>query len=103
MTVVLEPRTHHVILHVEGALRAPVPGALRRDVETLLGHGARAIRLDLSRLSDLDAAGVGELICVFNTAHAAGGTLAIARPSARVTHLLGRAGVLSILAGEAQA
>jgi anti-anti-sigma factor len=103
MTVVLEARTYDSILHVDGALRAPLNRELRHSVEALLGRGTRAILLDLSRLSDIDAAGVGELVRVYNTSSAAGSTLGIAQPGARVKRLLDLAGVLSILAAEAQA
>lgn len=103
MTVVLEPLTHSAVIYVEGVLRAPLNGELSQQVQARLCRGAPLIRLDLSRLSALDAAGVGELVRVFNMTSAAGRALEIAQPSARVTQLLDLAGVLSILAAETQA
>ena len=49
-------------IEVEGTLRAPLSADLRHSVETLLRRGHRCILLNLARLSDIDAAGIGELL-----------------------------------------
>jgi len=72
---------------------------LSQRVQSLLSDGERRILLDLSRLSDIDAAGVGELVRAFNTTSAAGGVLQIAHASRRVRKVLQIAGVLKILTG----
>ena len=87
------------MLCVEGTLRAPVDGVLRSTVESLFHSGARRVVLDLSGVSDIDAAGVGELIRLFDMAAAAGGAVEIAKVSPHVHHLLDVAGVLGILSG----
>ena len=97
MMAALEQCTHRSILEVEGTLRAPVNAELSQRVQALLARGERRILLDLSRLSDMDAAGVGELVRAFNTTSAAGGILQIVDASRRVRQLLNIAGVLKLL------
>jgi anti-anti-sigma regulatory factor len=96
-TNLLDRSPQLAILQIEGALRAPVHGDLSRRVGSLLASGERQIELDLTRLSDLDAAGIGELIVAFNTATAACGTLQVTQPSRRVRTMLEAVGVLPLL------
>jgi anti-sigma B factor antagonist len=86
-----------VVLRLEGTLRAPVDSVLRSRVESLLQGGVRRVLLDLSGVSNIDAAGVGELIHLYNTAAAAGGVLEIWRMSPHVRRVLDVAGVLERL------
>ena len=72
-------------------------GDLSGRVRSLLATGERCIRLDLTGLSDIDAAGIGELIAAFNIATAASGTLQVTQASRRVRTLLEAAGVLRLL------
>lgn len=88
------------ILRLQGPLRVPVGEELRRGVHTLLRRGGRRILLDLSRVSALDAGGVGELVHVYNMTNAAGGVLRIEEASARASELLGRAGLFDLLSGD---
>jgi anti-anti-sigma regulatory factor len=81
-------------VHVFGQLRAPGTGALRRAVTALLLDGERHILLDLAALTDLDAAGIGELVTLSNMTTAAGGTLEITCAPTPVRGLLDDAGVL---------
>ena len=103
MTDPLEQCAHRSILEVEGTLRVPVNSELSQRIRALLSCGERRILLDLSRLSDIDAAGVGELVRAFNTTSAAGGVLQIAHASRRVRQLLDIAGVLKLLTAGAEA
>ena len=84
-------------VHVHGALRAPVNNELRRSVCALLSRGERQIRLDLAAVPDVDAAGVGEIVRVFNMARGASGTVRIAGAGRRVRQLLDLAGLLDRL------
>jgi anti-anti-sigma factor len=84
-------------LRLDGALRTPVDVVLRSRVESLLQDGVRRVLLDLSGVSDIDAAGVGELIHVFNMVAAAGGVLEIGRMSPHVRRVLDVAGVHGLL------
>jgi anti-anti-sigma factor len=97
MTPVLEACTRRSILEVEGALRAPVSSRLSRRVQALLDRGERLILLDVSPVSDIDAAGVGELVRVFKSTSAAGGALRLAHASGRVRRLLQVAGLLKLM------
>src|SRR5215510_2930242 len=75
-------------LEVVGSLRHPVSTELRHEVAELVGLGERHILLDLTRLSDIDAAGIGELVRVFNITRSAGGRLRVANATRRVRRLL---------------
>jgi anti-anti-sigma factor len=89
--------TVHPIITVEGALRVPLDAHVRQRVHALLRGGARRVRLDLSRLSSIDAAGVGELVSAFNATKAAGGVLDISHASRRVRRILEVTGVYTLL------
>ena len=97
MAEVLERPACAASVRVIGQLRAPGTGALRRAVTALLLDGERHILLDLTALTDLDAAGIGELVCVWNMTTAAGGTLQIARPRTSVRRLLDAVALLPVL------
>ena len=97
MAEVLERPACPASVRVIGQLRAPGTGALGRAVTALLLDGERHILLDLTALIDLDAAGIGELVCVWNMTTAAGGTLQIARPRASVRRLLDAVALLPVL------
>jgi anti-anti-sigma factor len=90
-----EPRS--ALLRVEGTLRAPVDVVLRSRVESLLHDGVRRVLLDLSRVANIDAAGVGELIHIYNASAAAGGAIEIARLGPHVRRMLDVTGVLGLL------
>jgi anti-sigma B factor antagonist len=83
-----EPGGRASILHVTGTLRAPAHTMLLRRVEARLARGERRLVLDLGGLSEIDAAGLGELVRAFNRTTAAGGVLEITRPNRRVRALL---------------
>lgn len=85
------------VVHLEGALRAPVDCGLRSQVGALLGRGERQILLDLSHVPDVDAAGVGELVRVHNTTAAAGGVLRVEHAGGHVREVLTRVGLYELL------
>ena len=97
MTALLARPPSAATVYVFGQLRAPGTSALRRAVTALLLSGERHILLDLTALTDLDGAGIGELVNVSNMATAAGGTLQIACARASVRRLLDMVGVLRVL------
>jgi len=84
-------------LEVEGALRHPVSRELRHQVAALVGLGERQILVDLTRLSDIDAAGVGELVRAFNITRNAGGVLQIANANRRVRQILQASGLSRVM------
>lgn len=97
MATVVERPACAATVRVIGQLRAPGTRALRRAVTALLLDGERHILLDLAAVTDLDAAGIGELVHVSNLTTAAGGTLQIVRADASVRRLLDRVGLLRVL------
>ena len=85
------------IVRVGSRLRTPVSAELRHRVETLLRRGDRRILLDLAAVSDLDAAGLGELVRAYNVTIAANGVLRVAHAFGRVRELLDRVGLFDLL------
>lgn len=88
------------VIYVEGTLQTPVGVRLAGRIETVIRRGVRRIRLDLSRLSSIDAAGVGELMTSFMAAKSAGGVLDISKTNSRVRRILEAAGVFTLLSGD---
>jgi anti-anti-sigma factor len=93
------PKRAHIV-HVEGTLRTPVSRVLRHNVRTLLLRGERRIVLDLSAVSRIDAAGVGELIRTYNMTAVTDGALRIVNATAWVREMLERAHLFDVLSGE---
>lgn len=87
------------IVHVEGTLGTPVSHVLRHNVASLLRRGERRIVLDLSAVSRIDAAGIGELVRAFNTTAAVNGRLRIVNATAWVRQILERAQLFGVLSG----
>jgi anti-anti-sigma factor len=85
------------IISLNGPFRAPVTGELRHRILARLRHGERTIVLDLSRVSSIDAAGVGQLVRAYNVTTASRGTLRIVHATRWVRELLERAGLFSLL------
>ena len=85
-------------VRVIGQLGAPGTSALRRAVTAVLQDGERHLLVDLTALTDLDAAGLDELVYVSNMTTGAGGTLQIACPRMSVRRLLDEVGLLRVLA-----
>lgn len=91
--------SHEVrIVCLEGSIRVPLNRELRHAIRRLLQTGAREIVLDLTRVSAIDAAGVGELVRAYNMTSSLNGVLRIANASSRVRKILERAGLFGLLA-----
>jgi anti-anti-sigma factor len=88
------------VVRVEGTLRTPISRVLRDNVRTLLRRGERRIVLDLSTVSRIDAAGVGEIIRTFNMTAAVNGVLRIVNATTWVREMLERAHLFDLLNGE---
>jgi anti-anti-sigma factor len=100
MPVLLGPCRRQVcVVYVDGPLRVPLTHDLRHSVKALLRRGDANIVLDLSRVSRVDAAGIGELVRVYNMAAAANGLLQIVQPTPWVRDVLARVRLLDILSG----
>ena len=94
-------RSDLFVLDGDGSLRAPRRGDLLPRVRALLRRGERRILLDLTGVSVLDAAGLGELVRAYNLARAANGMLRVLAPAGRVRTLLSRVGLLELLTTDA--
>lgn len=97
MMATLSPCARVSIIQLDGTLRAPVDRWLSRNVQARLDRGERRIIVDLSQLTAIDAAGIGELVRALNVAAAAGGALRVVQPQARVRRLLQIAGLVEAL------
>jgi len=93
------PTRAHIV-RVKSSLGIPGSRALRHRVRALLRRGERRIVLDLSAVSRIDAAGVGELIRAFNMTAAVNGALRVVNATAWVREILERAHVFEVLSGE---
>ena len=85
------------VLYLEGALRAPLDGELRRNVRRLLRRRERNIVVDLARVSRIDAEGVSELVRAYKMASAAQSVLQIVNATSWVRQTLERVGLFGIL------
>lgn len=88
---------HRVVLYLKGPLRMPLNGDLKQNVRVLLRQGARLVVLDLSGVPKIDAAGVGELVRVFNLTTSEGRVLQVVGATARVRKILERVGLFGVL------
>lgn len=80
-------------VRVIGQLRAPGTSALRRAVTALLLDGERHILVDLAALTDLDTAGLGELVYLSTMTTGAGATFEVACSRGSVRRVLDEVGL----------
>ena len=85
------------IISLHGPFHAPVTRELRHRILAQLRRGERVVILDLSRVSSIDAAGVGQLVRAYNVTRASRGTLRIVHTTRWVRELLERAGLFRLL------
>ena len=97
MTVVMKLDAGVSVVCVDGPLRSPVSSRMRSTVRAHLERGERNIVLDLNRVSEIDAAGLSELVDAYNMTAAAGGVLRITHPTTRVREFLDRVGLFDLL------
>ena len=95
--VTSEPDSRSAVLRLDGTLQTPIDGVLRSTVDSLFDSGVRRVLLDLSGVSSIDAAGVGELVHIFTAAASVGGVLEIERMSSHVRRVLEITGVRWLL------
>jgi anti-anti-sigma factor len=104
MTTVLGPCCEgFCTVYVDGPLVVPVNPDLLTRVRTLLLRGRRGIVLDLSRVSRIDAGGVGELVRAYKIAGAADVSLRIVRTTKWVRETLERVGLFDLLSWDDEA
>lgn len=85
----LEPRGGARVLEFSGRLTfGPESEARYEELRVLVEQGTRHLILDLSRVPDLDSAGIGFLVTCLTTVLRVDGTLSLAAPSNRVLYAL---------------
>jgi anti-anti-sigma factor len=87
-------------MRLDGPLHASLGLQLWRRVHQMLCSGTRRIVLDLSRVTDIDAAGIGELVRAYNLTSAANGALRVTQVPARIRDLLVRVGLFDLLSDD---
>jgi anti-anti-sigma factor len=100
MTVNEETLERISVVQLEGPLRTPVSPSLQQEVEARLSRGERTLVINLAAVNDVDAAGVGELVRVFNMAIAEGGILRLTHVAPRIREVLQRLGLSLLLYGD---
>ena len=97
MTVTQDSLERISVVQVEGPLRTPVSPSLQREVQARLSRGERTLVINLAAVNDIDAAGVGELVRVFNMAIAEGAVLRLTRVAPRIREVPHRLGLSQLL------
>src|SRR5262245_66419901 len=98
MTVLLGPCSDRFCtVYIDGPLVAPLKSELRTRIRALLRRGERTIVLDMSRVSLIDAAGVGELVRTYNIACRMDVGLRIVHTTKWVRATLARVGLFDLL------
>jgi anti-anti-sigma factor len=100
MTVNEETLERISVVQLEGPLRTPVSPSLQQEVEARLSRGEWTLVINLAAVNDIDAAGVGELVRVFNMAIAEGAILRLTHVSPRIREVLQRLGLSLLLYGD---
>jgi len=85
------------VLYIDRPLRVPIDAQVRHCVKALLRRGERDVVLDLTGVTNIDAAGVGELVRAHNMARAVNGTVHVVNATAWVRQLIERAGLGELL------
>jgi anti-sigma B factor antagonist len=97
MHVELRKQDDVVMVDLSGKLTAGLGDQILRDsVDELLAEGWKKILLNLSRITFLDSAGVGELVSSLRTAQRFGAALKVVNTSQRVQSTLYIARLLPI-------
>lgn len=72
-TTTLSPTAH--VVHLDGVLTAVTYPALEKELQRLIGEGAKLIVLDVKGLTFLASTGIRVLLQTFKTLRASGGDL----------------------------
>jgi anti-anti-sigma factor len=98
MTAVRGPCSRNTrLVYAQGPLRVPLGHDWQDTLRAYLRRGDRVFVLDLTRVTSIDAAGVGELVRAHNLTAAASGSFAIVNANAWVREMLDRAGLSGVL------
>ena len=97
LTVVSGPSVHRGRQRrLDHPCRVTLTGELRHQVHALLRRGERRIVLDAGQLTSIDAAGIGQLVRVYNVTRAANGGMTLLNASWRVRDVLERVGLFEL-------
>ena len=93
MQITAEPREDYTILHLRGEFDTYYCPYLLQEIETLQGAGVKRIALNLRLVKFINSTALGAIIKASTTLQAAGGRLAIARPSVFVRDIMEKVGL----------
>jgi anti-anti-sigma factor len=77
--------------------RPTLTAELRHRVRAQLRRGEREILVDVGRLSNIDAEGIGQLVRVYNVTKAVKAEFRLANATARVREVLQRVGLFDVM------
>jgi len=97
MTSAVTPGSSSPPLGIEGELTIFTASALRETLLAALDGNIGEIRLDLSRVNEVDSAGLQLLLAARREAEARGKTLCLAEPGQAVAEILKFCGLSSLL------
>lgn len=85
------------ILDLEGKIRiGNETQALRTQVQALTSAGVRSLLLNLTRISEIDSCGIGELVVAYTTVTKRGGKVKLLGLNSRVHSLLSMTKLLTL-------
>jgi anti-sigma B factor antagonist len=87
----------HARMALTGELDLSTVPVLREAAAVLLSETAQEITIDLGGLQFIDAAGLGEIVCLRATLIAAGRQLTLRRPSSRICRTFALSGLAELL------
>ena len=89
---------HATVVDLEGRIVfGDESNLLREKVKKIILEHRRPVVLNLSKINYIDSAGIGTLVALYTSAHAAGTELRLACPSPKVEHVLKITKLLPIL------
>ncbi len=84
----VEMKTEAAVVHLSGELRGPDDGAISPTIESLLDSANPRIVIDLSGVSYVSSAGLGELVQLVSRANSQSARMVLCAPSPFVSGVL---------------
>jgi anti-anti-sigma factor len=93
MQITAEPREEYTILHLRGEFDTYYCPYLLQEIEALQGAGVKRVALNLRLVKFINSTALGAIIKSSKTLQAAGGRMAISRPSVFVRDIMEKVGL----------
>jgi anti-anti-sigma factor len=93
MQITAEPREDYTILHLRGEFDTFYCPHLQKEIDALMAAGVRSVALNLRLVKFINSTALGAIIKASKSLAAAGGKLAISRPSSFVRDIMEKVGL----------